>query len=239
MPRRTLERIRSEISDGHILGSGTGILPVSLSFIEDASQVIKKRHGAYLPQWTKEGGTYAVTFGLADSLPASVLAGWRIEREDIIKTAQQVKRPLSSQERKRLARLFSERVDRHLNAGRGACHLKNPEVAQLVSTALYRFNDVRYILACWCIMPNHVHVIVKPLGENPLSRILHSWKSFTALEANKVIGRKGTFWETEYFDHIIQDEDELDQQIRYILDNPLKAGLTDWKWVWVNSEFCL
>jgi REP element-mobilizing transposase RayT len=205
----------------------------------ESSQVINKRHGAYLPHWTKEGGTYAVNFRLAGSLPASVLAGWRFERENIVKTAHQMKRPLSSQERRSLAHLFSEKVDHYLNAGHGACHLKIPEVAQLVSTALSHFNNVRHILACWCIMPNHVHVIVKPLGDNPLSKILHSWKSFTALEANRLIGRKGAFWEAEYFDHLIQDEDELEQQITYILENPLKAGMADWKWVWVNSEFRL
>ncbi len=215
------------------------LLPRGLLFMEVASQVIKKRNGAYLPHWTKEGGTYAVTFRLADSLPASILAGWRFERENIVKTANWMRRPLSSQERRRLAHLFSEKVDHYLNAGHGACYLKIPAVAQLVSTALSHFNNVRYLLACWCIMPNHVHVIVKPLGDNPLSKILHSWKSFTALEANRLIGCEGAFWEAEYFDHIIQDKDELEQQIRYILDNPLKAGLVDWKWVWVNSEFCL
>ena len=196
--------------------------------MEESSQVINKRHGAYLPHWTKEGGTYAVNFRLAGSLPASVLAGWRFERENIVKTAHQMKRPLSSQERRRLAHLFSERVDHYLNAGpRARCPCHNLG------------HNVRYILACWCIMPNHVHVIVKALGDNPLSKIMHSWKSFTALEANRLIGRKGAFWEAEYFDHVIQDEDELEQQITYILENPLKAGLADWKWVWVNSEFRL
>lgn len=214
-------------------------MPRGSLFMEVAPQVIKKRHGAYLPHWTKEGGTYAVNFRLAGSLPASVLAAWHFERENIVKTAHQMKRPLSSQERRRLARLFSEKINHYLNAGHGACHFKIPEVAQLVSTALGHFHNVRYVLACWCIMPNHVHIIAKPLGDNLLSKILHSWKSFTALGANKLVGRKAAFWETEYFDHIIQDEDELEQQIRYILDNPLKAGLADWKWVWVNSEFRL
>jgi REP element-mobilizing transposase RayT len=211
----------------------------TIQLMVDTAHVINKRHGAYLPHWSREAGTYAVTFHLADSVPSSVQKSWRFERENIVKTARQMNRPLSSHERKLLARLVSEKIDHYLNAGHGACHMKNPGIAKLVSKTLGHFNHVRYSLACWCIMPNHVHAIIKPLGENTLSKILHSWKSFTALEANRLIGRRGAFWESEYYDHLIQDEDELEQQIKYILDNPLKAGLAGWEWVWVDPRFRL
>ncbi len=59
--------------------SSTGILPVE-------ELAIAKRDGAKLPHWTQTGGTYAVTFRLADSLPATVVESWKREREEIEQT---------------------------------------------------------------------------------------------------------------------------------------------------------
>jgi hypothetical protein len=64
-----------------------------------------------------------------------------------------------------------------------------------------------------------------------LSDILHSWKSFTAKEANKVLGRCSDFWQPESYDHLIRDEADFNHQVRYVLENPAKAGLKNWKWV--------
>ncbi len=100
----------------------------------------------------------------------------------------------------------------------------------MVQNALMHFDGDRYEIVAWCIMPNHVHVIVRPLGENQLSEILHSWKSFTAKEANRILRRTGQFWQEEYYDHLIRDEEEFNAEVQYVLDNPLKAGLKDWPW---------
>jgi type I restriction enzyme M protein len=64
-----------------------------------------------------------------------------------------------------------------------------------------------------------------------LDGILHSWKSFTAKEANKVLARTGAFWQPESFDHLIRDEQDFTHAVEYVLNNPAKAGLSDWKWV--------
>jgi len=68
-----------------------------------------------------------------------------------------------------------------------------------------------------------------------LSKILHSWKSYTANEANKLLNRQGAFWQREYYDHLIRDEDEFYRTIHYVQENPRKANFTDWKWVWIKS----
>lgn len=209
---------------------------------QDAGAAIKKRHGAYLPHWTKDGGWYAVTFRLWDSLPQHVLESWLFERKNIVKTAEQMKRPLSKHEEERLAHLYSEKVERYLDAGFGSCYMKDERVVEIVANALLHFEGRRYNLAAWCVMPNHAHTVVQPLGAatntggtpvppSQLPDILHSWKSFTAKEANKVLGRTGDFWQPESYDHLIRDEADFIHQVRYVLENPEKAGLRNWKWV--------
>ena len=91
-------------------------------------------------------------------------------------------------------------------------------------------------LDAWVIMPNHVHVIVGPMPQRTLPEILHSWKSYTAKFANKRLGRSGTFWQAEYYDHVIRNAEEFAHGVRYIRENPAKAGLRDWPWVWVRGE---
>jgi putative DNA methylase len=82
-------------------------------------------------------------------------------------------------------------------------------------------------------MPNHVHVLIQMMDE-PLANIIHSWKSYTAHEANKLLGRKGAFWMPDYFDRYIRDKEHFIATVEYILQNPVKAGLVDtaenWSW---------
>lgn len=198
----------------------------------DAPATIKKREGAYLPHWTRDGAAYAVTFRLGDSLPRQVLESWLFERRDIVRTAEQMGRPLSEHEEKRLQQLHSERVETYLDAGHGACWLCQPAIAQLVADALRHFDGQRYRLHAWCVMPNHVHVIVEPLAGHELPQLLHSWKSFTAKAANRLLGRTGEFWQEEYYDHLIRDEEDYAHALRYLLENPAAAGLSHWQWVW-------
>jgi REP element-mobilizing transposase RayT len=69
---------------------------------------------------------------------------------------------------------------------------------------------------------------------HPLPEILHGWKSFTAHEANRLLGRSGVFWFREYYDRYIRDAEHLAAAIEYVESNPLKAGLVarkeEWKW---------
>src|SRR5205823_9596566 len=80
-------------------------------------------------------------------------------------------------------------------------------------------------------MPNYVHAIVRPLGHYTLSEILHTWKSFTANRANRLLDRSGKFWQPESYDHLIRGEQDLRNRVRYVLENPQKAGLKSWPWV--------
>lgn len=83
---------------------------------------------------------------------------------------------------------------------------------------------------------NHVHTLIEPLEGNPLARIVHSWKSYTAKEANRILGRAGRFWSPEYFDRYIRDERHLVNAISYIHHNPVKAGLAEQPEDWPFSS---
>lgn len=104
-------------------------------------------------------------------------------------------------------------------------------------------------------MSNHVHVVFKPFLDErslsvnkdaerlvyeskdpPLDVIMHSLKSYTANEANKILHRSGAFWETESYDHVIRSAREYGRVKAYVLNNPVKAGLVkdwrEWPWSW-------
>jgi len=198
-----------------------------------ADSKLKVRQGARLPHWTREGSSYAVTFRLDDSLPKAVAESWRFERQDIIHTAKKMGRLLTTYEEKRLEKLFSEKVEKCLDEGRGKSWMRDDRIAKVVADALGFFNATRYRLVAWCVMPNHVHVALEPIGGRELPEILHSWKSYTAKQINKILGADGPLWETEYYDHLIRDEKDLLAQIQYVVANPRRAGLKDWKWVGV------
>jgi hypothetical protein len=155
----------------------TGVPPVNANqdHAQDGRATIEKRRGAYLPHWTRDGAWYAVTFRLWDSLPQHVIESWLFERKNIVRTAEQMKRPLSKHEEDRLSQLYSDKVERYLDAGFGSCYMKDERIAREVSNALLHFEGQRYELAAWCVMPNHVHAVVQPFAgmENTGGRPCH------------------------------------------------------------------
>lgn len=176
----------------------------------------------YIPHWEAGEIAQAITFRLADSLPASLLARWESELETLANDAR-------SQERRK-------RIERALDSGHGSGALSQNAIGDLVENALLYFDANRYRLHAWVIMPNHVHVLVTPVGAEKLSAIVHSWKSFTAKKANALLGQKGTFWATEYFDRAIRDEAHFSNVVEYFAMNPVKAGLCGVPEAWRYSS---
>jgi REP element-mobilizing transposase RayT len=212
--------IRSPAAIDPAAATDTGRMPVLQEFDPEAELDASQRN---LPHWRQLGATYFVTFRLADSLPQDKLRLLRQEREQWLKANPA---PRSTQALARFHELFSERIEQYLAAGYGACWMRRPEISQIVETALLHFDGQRYDLGRFVVMPNHVHVLVTPRGEHELSDILHSWKSFTANEINKAVGRRGRLWQDESFDRIVRDTDEFYKTEAYIADNPDKAGLS-------------
>ncbi len=128
---------------------------------------------------------------------------------------------------------FRKRIEVFLDQNYGEQWLSDTRIAGLVQDTLLNLDGKRYRLIAWVIMPNHVHILIETLEGNPLSEIMQSIKSYTAHEANKLLGRKGSFWFKEYFDRYIRDGRHFQATVRYIEENPVKARLCarpeDWK----------
>lgn len=169
----------------------------------------------YLPHFDKPNLTQFVTFRLVDSFPVELRGEWEalLQVED---------------DRERRAQL-----EAYLDKSRGRCELKRVDVAAVVENALRLFHRQRYDLRAWVIMPNHVHVLFH-VNEISMSKTVESWKSFTAKEANKLVGREGQFWAEDYWDTYMRDAEHEKQTVRYIEANPTKAQLCqaakDWSW---------
>ncbi len=209
----------------------------------------------YLPHWDQPGMIQSLNFRLGDSLPASVVERWRAELGIVSK--QRSRHPGSAGFQPASSRTVANettrrpeasapgeaelrrRIDKYLDAGQGECWLRRPEIARLTEGALLYFDGQRYRLLAWCIMPNHVHVMIETREGFPLQEILQSWKSFTSKEANKLLGRRGEFWQREYLDRYIRHAEHYEQAVAYIEENPVKAGLVRIKteWPWSSARF--
>jgi hypothetical protein len=133
-------------------------------------------------------------------------------------------------------------IDRYLdNTRTGPQYLRQPSIAQVVIDSLFRGIDLgHYDLGPFAIMPNHVHVLLKPLVAP--SRLLKSLKGSTARESNRLLYRTGEqFWQRESYDHWVRDQQEWDRIARYIERNPMKAGLAsrveEYPWSSANPKF--
>ena len=191
----------------------------------------------YLPHVKHEGAAYFVTFRLADSVPADVMARWERERTERLRRLDDfTRRGESIQDSpEEIERDFGRALERYLDQGAGACHLRRADIADLVAGAMRHFHESRYLLRDWVVMPNHVHVVLWPMPNYRLSDILKSWKQFTSRRAKKTLGMaQEPFWQTESYDHWIRNEAEAARIARYIRNNPVTAGLCaqpdDWQW---------
>jgi REP element-mobilizing transposase RayT len=174
----------------------------------------------YLPHRDEPGLVQFVTFRLVDAFPEERRSEW----EALLKIEEDRKRRFE--------------LEAYLDKGRGACHLRNPDIAAIVENALRHFHGERYDLRAWVVMPNHVHLLFE-VQETPMSELVDAWKGFAAKEANKRLGRKGQFWQDGYWDTYMRDEAHEEKAKRYIENNPVKAHLASVpkQWPWSSARF--
>lgn len=202
-----------------------------------------KRH---LPHFQPPGATIFVTFRLAGSIPRVVLERLKQEAEERERVIEQITIPaerikLFYEEQKRQFGRLDEELDR---AEFGPVWLSQPEIAAIVFDSLHFLDEKLYDLDVFCIMSNHVHVVLTPLAKEngdyqALQAIMHSLKRHTARQANKVLGRQGAFWQDESYDHVVRDRPEWERIVKYVLNNPVRAGLVanweDWPWTYLKN----
>ncbi len=148
---------------------------------------VKKHHG--VPHWQVPGGVYFLTWRLAGSIP-------REQEEALGKLRDELSRirELGFPDRsiEEAEREYFRLLDSSLDCGSGEAFMLNPAIADLVDSALRYGDGQTHELIAYSVMPNHVHVVFR-LHEQ-LDELVQRWKSFTAHAANKILGRKGTFW---------------------------------------------
>ena len=169
----------------------------------------------YLPHFDAPDVTQLITINLADAFPVTRRAEWEVFLQ--LSDKSECRRQLET----------------WLDRGCGDCWLNRAGVAALVEAELLAGHRRKYALQAWVIMPNHLHLIVD-IWQTPLSKLVKQWKGATAVAANRALGRRGQFWQEDYWDTLIKDAKHLAQAIRYVENNPTKAGLgldpKQWRW---------
>ena len=82
-----------------------------------------------------------------------------------------------------------------------------------------------YLLAAAVVMPDHVHLLLRPLPEYELPRIMKGIKGVSARLINAARNTTGSIWQDESYDRIVRDQAEFEEKLQYMADNPVKAGL--------------
>ncbi len=189
-------------------------MDLDLLFDRFATVEIRKRS---LPHWRQDGKLYFITWRQEDSVA-------HVKREQLIRERKAfIERygdpsttRFSTDVSRRYYRLFRERVQRWLDAGDGSCVLRELRPRLIVRDALHHFEGYRYRLGSFAIAGNHVHALVLPVAGIDLSKIIHSWKSFTANEINRALGRRGPLWAVESYDHLVRSKESLGRIQAYI-----------------------
>lgn len=174
----------------------------------------------YLPHRDEPGLTQFVTFRLADAFPAELRSEW----EALMKIEDDRERRIE--------------LEGYLDRGRGECLLRRADIAGLVEKSLLFRHEVKYELRAWVVMPNHVHLLFL-VQDVPMSQLIDAWKGFTAKQANKILGRKGKFWQDDYWDTYMRDAEHEKRTRRYIENNPAKAKLvaSPKEWAFGSARF--
>jgi REP element-mobilizing transposase RayT len=179
----------------------------------------------YHPHFESQHHIQHICVHLADSLPKHVT-------ERLLEDLKAIPPILRDAEKER-------RLSAYLDAGHGDCVLHEAEVAAMVQESLLHFAVSRYTLHAWCIMPNHVHILMRPANGITMSKSMASWKKYTGRrisawrQQHKGV-TAGPVWHREYFDRYVRDDDHYRNVVNYIHQNPVKAGLVqradEWEW---------
>ncbi len=202
-----------------------------------------------LPHIYISNSTYFITFRLKGTIPQLKLNELR-NREELKRDFQTNKKEQYTNYEK-----YFEEYDKLLDSNKKIEYLKYPEIAEVVKQTLHYYDKKQYNLICYTIMPNHVHVVFQLLKketqtgksvlhqaeEKTVSKIMQSIKGYSAREANRILNKKGSFWQSESYDHIIRDQEELEKTIKYVIYNPVKAKLVDnyedWQFTYLSQNW--
>lgn len=194
----------------------------------------------YIPHFDAEGSIQHLCFRLIDSLPAKTL-----EKLD----QQLAALPTADQDPER-----RKHIDQLMDNGLGSCVLRLKKCGEIMQSTLLHHDQQHYHLLAWCIMPNHVHVLIERLETRSIAQIVKSWKTFSSrgiraylkgLHADQEVGAPGnlndilqykSLWQRDYFDRYMRNEEHFHTTLAYIENNPVHAGLCKQAHHWPHSS---
>lgn len=186
-----------------------------------------------LPHFVPPGAILFITFRLAGSLPPEVLACLEEKHQLTEHTLRQQELfPKEAQQCfMRLRKQYFARFDSALDtATTGPLWLREAAVAKLVSAEIYLLKELDVAVICYCIMANHVHLVVQLPETSGFSyaKMMQRLKGRTALAVNRLLGRTGQpLWQQESYDYVVRSGGELARVVAYVLENPVKARLVE------------
>lgn len=212
-----------------------------------------------LPHWQPAGGAIFLTWRVYGSLPKHALEHLADEQQLLNRQPErpgELPRDRALRHSKRLFALADQMLTRVDGQARW---LEDERIARVVVDALFHHHRRLYMLLSFVVMPNHVHVLLRPLPLEerqarkpaplerqdeepapqfvPLRRITQSLKGYTAREANRLLKRTGLpFWQDESYDHWVRDEPEMQRIVNYIESDPVRAALVNRSQEWRCSS---
>ena len=183
-----------------------------LTFLNRRSDILIRC--GHLPHWFQPEAVQFITFRLSDSLPQTKLQELALMREALGRCETKDGELTAEEER------LEEIVEGWLKIGYGGCVLSNAQCRQFVEEALF-FNDKQtYHLHAFVIMPNHVHILLSPIGENSVVSIVSKLKRYSSRMIKQCLGTDGNVWQREMFDRMMRGEDDFAHKLAYIVNNP-------------------
>ncbi len=217
-----------------------------------------------LPHYQPIGYAYFITTRLTGTIPHHLYKKYKTEYDAKLKDVAEIKSLIEKQNQYLdLHKNYFVKIENILDStSYGKICLQNKEVANIIKNTFHFYDNDRYDLLSYTIMPNHFHLIILPKLESYkyflkkhimrkkteeafyfVTKIMQDIKKYSAKESNKILNRSGKFWQSESYDHVIKNKKELINTIEYVLDNPVKAGLCkrteDWEWSYYNPKFLI
>jgi len=214
-----------------------------------------------LPHYDIKGCTYFVTACLAGSIPAVGMHAIRRQAETVRRRPRPAATSTASWRSQLDWEAFQAGED-WLDSRSVVRWLRDRRLAAVLKAEILREQGVRYDVHAYVIMPSHMHLVFtplvyKPLVCTPLSEmsgqrpreddaiggtrsprvaIMRSIKGRSAVACNRLLGREGPFWQSESYDRVVRNEEEMEKVVHYVEMNPVKAGLCSSSEEWPFSS---
>jgi len=202
-----------------------------------------------LPHIIPDNAQFFVTFVLDGVLPIDIIKRFQTERDERINNAKKNNENIND-----IQKIYFGKYDSLLdNSKSNINYLQNKDLAKIVVDKIMQLDNTMYQLICFCIMPNHVHLLINTFGYSSkknnsattkdyyLSEIMQTIKGSTSRKCNLFQNKTGKFWQSENYDHYVRNDDELKRIINYIIQNPVKAKLcnniNDWQFTYLKQEY--